>query len=353
MSGGRKDYDFDAVEPNTSDPSAAFEAMRAKMPARDLAIMERLDILETVYVECGRDKVLLETFGNFMRKYLTRKAQRRKHSNVFFVTGPSGAGKTEAVERLLREYPALQPERKSYGLVRRYVSISLQGYVIPRILAENIMVEAGHPIAKAGRGDAWNQLSGALMKRGVSLVHIDETQHIVKDKGREGENEELANAIKGAANSPTWPIAFVLSGLPRILKLPIDDEQFERRSRWVDFPDLNMDTQRMLVVRILQKMTKAVGMGIGNMGETDMPERLAHATRHRYARVCEGVVEAIHTALDNDLRTTVLTREHFSQAWTNQTRAPGVKLYNPFEVDDWASLPQGSYLGKPGDEVNG
>ncbi|SFM31116.1 ATP-binding protein [Methylobacterium pseudosasicola] len=350
MNGRRTGAGFENALPLINDPNAAFEAMRAKMPARDQEIMRRLDALEEVYVECGRDKVLSEAFATFMRKYLTRKLQRRKHANVFFLTGPSGAGKTEAVERLLRQHPALQPEQTSYGIRKRYVSISLKGYVLPRIIAENIMTAAGHPVGKTGRGDAWNHVTDALMRRGVSLVHIDETQHIVKDKGKEGENEELANAIKGISNSPTWPIAFVLSGLPRIIKLPFDDEQFERRYRWVDFPDLDMDKERMLVVRILRKLTAAVGMNIGNMSDTDTPERLAHSCRNRYARVCEGVVEAIHLALDADLGTTELTREHFAQAWTNQTRAAKVKLYNPFIVDDWSGLPAGSYLGVPGDE---
>lgn len=229
MSDRNEGYDFGYPGPGAIDPDAAFEAMRAKLPERDRRILERLDILEAVYVECGRDTVLRDAFGMFMRKMLTRKLQRRKHANVFFLTGPSGAGKTEAVERLLREYSALEPENTSYGTVRRYVSISLTGYVISRIVAQNIMAAAGPPLGKKGQGDAWNQLSNVLMRRGVSLVHIDETQHIVKDS--QAANVELANAIKGVSNSPTWPVAFVLSGLPKILDLPFDDEQFERRWR--------------------------------------------------------------------------------------------------------------------------
>lgn len=350
MSARNEGSDFSYPGADAFDPNAAFEAMRADMPERDRRILQRLDVLESVYVECGRDKVLQDAFGMFMRKMLTLKRERRKHANVFFVTGPSGAGKTEAVERLLRSHPALQPVQTSYGTVRRYVSISLTGYAIPRIVAQNIMAAAGPSPGKKGQGDAWNQLSTVLMKRGVSLVHIDETQHIVKDKDSDSANEELANAIKGVSNSPTWPVAFVLSGLPRILKLPFDDEQFERRYRWVEFPDLDMDRERMLVVRILRKLTEAIGMSVGNMPDTDLPERIAHASRNRYARVCEGIVEAIHHALALDPDATELTREHFSQAWTNQTRAAGVKLYNPFIVDDWTSVPQGSFLGRPRDE---
>ena len=181
MSARNEGSDFSYPGADAFDPNAAFEAMRADMPERDRRILQRLDVLESVYVECGRDKVLQDAFGMFMRKMLTLKRERRKHANVFFVTGPSGAGKTEAVERLLRSHPALQPVQTSYGTVRRYVSISLTGYAIPRIVAQNIMAAAGPSPGKKGQGDAWNQLSTVLMKRGVSLVHIDETQHIVKD----------------------------------------------------------------------------------------------------------------------------------------------------------------------------
>jgi len=331
----------DAPVPDAAE--AAFRTLRAKMSPKSRKILDRLDAVEAVYVRCGRDTLLDESFDTFLEKYQTFKKHRRKHANVFFLTGQSGAGKTEAAERMLREHPMLEPEKTSYGTIQRYVSISMSGYVIPRIVAENIMTAAGHNFGRTGRGDAWNQLPDALRKRGVCLVHIDETQHLVKDSPEQ--NRELANAIKGVSNSPVWPVAFVLSGLPGILDLPVYDNQVERRFRWVDFPDLDMDRERMLVVRILRELTEAIGMSIGTMPDTDMPERMAHAANYRYARVCEGVVAAIHQALRINPDATELTRDHFARAFTNQSRAPGVNAHNPFLVDDWASLPAGSFLG--------
>ncbi|GAN50235.1 hypothetical protein ABID82_000637 [Methylobacterium sp. PvP062] len=197
--------------------------MRSKLPDRDLRGLTRLDKLEDVYVECSRDRILEDTFAQFMKYHLTEKRLRLKEAEVFFMIGPSGAGKSLAMDRVLRAHPSLQAERRSFGVVRPRISISLSGYVHPRILAEMILDEAGARVGKIGRGDIWYRLPEELLKREVSVVHIDEFSHLIR-KGKTPEIEELADAIKGASISRTHPVAFVLSGLPKITRLPIKDE---------------------------------------------------------------------------------------------------------------------------------
>lgn len=338
------------ADAGTPDAPDFLTEMRAKLPDRDRRIVGRLDLLEDVYVECGRDKVLRESFDRFMLSYLTDKPGRRKEAGIFFVTGPSGAGKTAAIERVLRAHPVLQPEPKSFGVVRPYVSVTLTGYVIPRILAETIMRAAGARIGRVGRGDAWYRLPDELRKRQVGLVHIDEFNHLMPREGLEERIRDLADALKGASISQTHPIAFVLSGLPQIARLPITDEQVERRNWIIDLPDLQLPAERKLVVRILKRMAGAVGMDVGGMPETDMPERMAHAARYRYARVCQGVAAAIRQALYIDPDASELTRHHFALAYADHSLARGRNELNPFLADDWGSLPPGSFLGQAEDD---
>lgn len=324
--------------------------MRSKLPDEDLRVLNRLDRLEDVYVACGRDRVLEDTFAQFMQFHLTEKRLRLKEAEVFFMTGPSGAGKTAAMDRVLRAHPALQPEHRSFGIVRPHISISLSGYVHPRILAEMILDEAGARLGRIGRGDIWYKLPGALLKRQVSVVHVDEFSHLMPKTGKVAELAELANAIKGASISRVHPVAFVLSGLPSITRLPIKDEQVERRNWIVEFPDIRMESERGLVVRILKVMAEAVGMRVGTMPETDMPERMAHAARYRYARVCQGVAAAIQQALYIDPDAGELTRDHFALAYATRSLARGRNDRNPFLVDDWSKLDEGSFLGETRDE---
>jgi hypothetical protein len=342
------------ASPGAAEPGAVggdfLNEMRAKLPERDKRILQRLDVLEDVYVDCGRDKVLAEVFGRFMLAYLTNRQDRRKEADIFFVTGPSGAGKSRAVARALRAHPSLQPEQRSFGTVRRYVSVSLTGYVHPRMLAEMIMEAAGARVGKVGRADAWYRLPEVLRTRHVGLVHIDEFNHLMPKEGHEEQIEELANALKGASISPTHPIAFVLSGLPRIIRLPVTDEQVERRNRIVEFPDVELPAERKLVIRILRTMTEAVGIGIGNMPDTDMPERMTHAARSRYARICQGVAAAIEYALYADPDAKELTRGHFVGAYADRSLTRGDTTRNLFAADDWADLPPGSFLGRKEDE---
>lgn len=323
--------------------------MRSKLPDGERRVLTRLDDLEDVYVDCGRDRVLENTFAQFMQFHLTEKRLRLKEAEVFFMIGPSGAGKSQAIERVLRAHPSLQPERRSFGVVRPRISISLSGYVHPRILAQMILDEAGARLGKIGRGDIWYRLPKELLRRNVSVVHIDEFSHLIRKRTR-AEIEELADAIKGAWTSRIHPVIFVLSGLPNILSLPIKDEQVERRNWIVEFPDLQMESERLLVVKILNTMAKAVDMGVGTMAETDMPDRMAHVARYRFARICQIVTAAIQQALNIDPAVKELTRDHFALAYATRSLARGRNERNPFLVDEWRDLPPGSFLGDEKEE---
>ncbi|MCP1548438.1 MULTISPECIES: ATP-binding protein [Methylorubrum] len=252
------------------DDNAYLRTLRERMPARSQAILARLDQVNEVYVTCRRDTILAEAFETFMEDFLSTSGGRRREADIFFLTGESGAGKTAAVGRLLRQNPVLQPTLTSFGTVRPYVSVKLSGYTLPRIVAQQIISESGHRV-KAGtrQGDAWNEMSPALRRRRVILVHIDEVQHLIRNDGTD--LARIADAIKGVSIASDWPVAFVLSGLPGIRALAKKDEQFERRARWVHFPDLTMPEEEGLVIRILKKLSEASGLGIGSMADTDMP----------------------------------------------------------------------------------
>jgi len=340
-----------AADPFTND-DAFFDMMRSRMPERDQRIVQRLEAVKSVYVECGRDKALREAFDAFLRNFMARRGAGRDEAEIFFLTGESGAGKSAAVERLLADHPTLQPFTGSFGTISPFVSVKLKGFTLPRIAGRNIIAAAGYPIRQdSQRGEIWDVMAARLKSRRVFLVHIDETQHLIKQNASQREREELANAIKGVSIDREWPVAFLLSGLPRVAQLPINDEQFERRgAAFVHFTDVALPEERRLVTRILSKMGAAAELDVSPLLPTDLPERLAHAARYRYARICQVVLAAIHSALATDDEVRELTILDFARAYASRSHAFGRNEMNPFLVDHWRALKPGSFLLDEDDE---
>lgn len=328
---------------------AFFAAQTARMDANDRGVVAKLAALAEVYVECGRDQVFAQQFKFSHRKFIATRDTPRDEAEVFFLTGESGAGKTGAVRHLFRTMPEMQPIPTRFGAIKPYVSIKLRGYVQPRLVAQRILRSAGYPIrADEQRGDLWDGMAARLRTRRTYLVHIDETQHLIANKDNAKERTALVNAIKGVSIASEFPVAFLLSGLPEIIKLPFGDEQMQRRANFIHFEDVDVGTERKLIVRILNRMAKAVDVDASALPMTDIPDRLARAANFRYGRITQVVFEALHEALHEGART--LNGDHFAQAYVRHSMAQGRVEANPFLAENWRILPPGSFMIEPRDD---
>ncbi|MEE8627801.1 MULTISPECIES: ATP-binding protein [Methylobacterium] len=325
------------------DEDDYFRGVSAGMPEGSRRVIDGLEKVKSVYVECDRDDALLTGFNRYLERYVATRRLPRQEADCFFLVGASGAGKTAAIGRLLSGHAALRPVPTPYGLKPRYVSIKLKGYAPPRLVGLQIVREAGYGLAmKTGRGEVWDGMAGHLQSQGVFLVHIDEAQHLLKRNASQSDREELANAIKGVAIDTKWPVAFVFSGLPEVLGLPIGDDQVERRGNFVRFADVAMPEEKDLVLNILSRMGEAVGIASSHLADTDLPERLAFAARHRYARICQLVEGALQEAMH--WKREALTYGHFAVAFERRSLAYGQDDKNPFLAEHWRGLRQGSFL---------
>ncbi len=332
-----------AVPDQAEDDAAYFQGIRSGMPEESQRVMEGLGKVGSVYVESGRDKALLTGFNRFLERYLATRHLPRKEADCFFLLGESGAGKSAAIDRLLRNHDGLRPVQKSYGLVQRFVSVKLKGYAPPRLVGRQIVRAAGYGLdAETGRGEIWDQMAGHLKAQRVFLVHIDEAQHLIKKNASQAERDDLADAIKGVSIDTAWPVVFVFSGLPVILKLPVGDEQFERRGNVIEFPNVDIKHDRHLVTNIIAEMCKPVGIKADHLSDTELPQRLVHATRGRYAWMCQLVEGAIQEALHWEKP--LLSLGHFAVAYERRSLAFGRDDKNPFVEQYWKSLLPGSFL---------
>ncbi|TFZ59777.1 ATP-binding protein [Methylorubrum sp. Q1] len=334
---------LDAIAEPAMNEDDYFRGVSAGMPESSQRVIDGLAKVKSVYVKCDRDNALLTGFNRYLERYVATRRLPRQEAECFFLVGESGAGKTAAIGRLLREHAALRPVETPYGLKPRYVSIKLKGYSHPRLVGTQIIREAGYGmVGKMGRGEAWDRMAGILQSQGVFLVHIDEAQHLLKRNASQGEREELANAIKGVAIDTKWPVTFVFSGLPEVLGLPVGDQQVERRGNFIGFADVAINDERDLVLAILSQMGEPVGIGSDHLKDTDLPERLAFAARYRYARICQLVEGALQEALH--WQRTKLTPGHFAVAFERRSLVYGNDDKNPFLAVHWRDLRQDSFL---------
>lgn len=334
---------------DAADARARRKRLIEKMPASSQNMIERLEPVRAVYVESGRDALLSRMLTTFHEVILTEEGDGTAPGGVFFITGEPGAGKTWAVRAMLRRHPVLQPETFSFGTTAPFVSISLKGAATLNQLGQKIMDAAGYPIKKSSQSEIWGELCDWLKLRNIHLVHIDETQHLMRKTEKDAERRGLADALKGAMNHVPWPISFVLSGLPYVTELARLDEQFERRSMMIKLPDVDMDpvadgeeNDRHLVENIIRKLSEAADLQCDAVIASDVPERLAHSVRYRYGRICQAVFASIHNAMTQNHRS--LKREHFARASLGVSHVRGYDDFNVFLTDDWRRLEPGSFI---------
>ena len=320
-----------------------FDDVLAGMPEESRRVIAGLKLVGSVYVSCGRDDALLVGFNRFLERYIATRGTVRDEADFYFLVGESGAGKTAAIGRLLREHAGLRPRRTAYGPAPRYVSIKLKGYTHPRLVGRQIIRASGYGLdAKLERGEVWDGMAGILKAQGVFLVHVDEAQHMLRENAPKAERDELANAFKGVAIDTDWPVVFVLTGLPDVLRLPLGDTQVERRENVTYFEGLRMPDERDLVIHIVERMSEAVGIEAGHLSSTDLPDRLARAARRQYARICQLVEGALQEAMHYER--SALTVGHFAAAYDRRVVTLGDDDNNIFTARYWESMQPRAFL---------
>ena len=315
-----------------------FELMRRRMAPKHQKAGSVLDRVNDVYVRSPRDNVLNNRFTKFLT-YVTAKQRHGRigKGNAFFITGESGAGKSDIVEHLLMEHPVLQPVTHRSKLIRPWIRVALQGPATLRVLGAEILSAVQYHVKSTLReAEVWRILPNQLKEARVFLIHIDETQHLMS-KG--ADTEAVASAIKGVMNNTSWPVSFVLSGKPRLNDLILHDDQAERRSFSLPLPAVDSTNSRELIEKIIKELCEAAELNHDELLQSDMPERIAHAANHQFGRICEVVILGIHVAVLKGAKK--LTRDDFARAYREHSHTTGLDEMNPFFVDDWRSLKPG------------
>jgi hypothetical protein len=327
--------------------------MIAGLPDKHKLALEVLNKVNGTYVKSGRDTVVKDVFDHWLAHCAAQQRYGRNGTGkAMYITGGSGAGKTDAVEHLLKTHPSMQPVRIPMGMVLPWVSVSLSGPATLANLGNAILAAAGYE--KKGtikQSLVWPMLPEELLLRGVSLIHIDETQHLMANKTETG---ELIDSLKGLMNSTVWPLRILLSGMPETNNMLLVDSQGERRNFSAPLPSLDLPDDLPLVKKIMTKLCDAAGLDPTELFKIDVPERVAHAAAYEFGRVCEVTAAAIYDAMIHPSQTQVssgskarLERDHFARAYILHSHARGHDGMNPFLIDGWSKLDAGYFIIDP------
>jgi hypothetical protein len=322
-----------------------YALMRRRLPENHQKASDILSKVNRHYIRTGRDTLLSESFN----KFVTWVTADQNHGlagkgDAFYITGESGAGKTDLVEHLISTHATLAPIVTPIGTMKPCISISLPGPATLKVLALRISAAAGYPMSdKLAEAILWNELPTTLQNKGVLFIHIDEFQHLFHPGC---DFEGLVKYIKGLMNNPPWPVSFIISGMPSVRNVIINDEQAERRNNSLILPEIDLRKQRKLVQQIVTELAREARLDARSLVKSDMLERIAHAANYQFGRICEVTLTGIQEAVLATSKT--LTREHFALAYVEHSDARGLDEKNPFMVEkDWKLLKPGYFIIKP------
>ncbi|WP_292669753.1 TniB family NTP-binding protein [Mesorhizobium sp.] len=321
------------------------QELAGRLSEDDQYVKDVLERAKSVYVECGRDRVATNDFGEFVTDMMAKKGNRRDDGRLFIVTGESGAGKTTISQRIIAQHPVFKPLHRTFGTIYPSVFYSLMGPATLKFLGIAILEAIGYEITRnLEQGEVWHILPSQLHLRKVLLIHLDETQHLLNLTQTDHDREKLRKALKGVMNYQAWPVSFVMSGMPEITKIAQLDEQFERRHMPLPLPDVDPShpEERDLVIRITKEMCEAAHIDPTQAIQSDIPERIAHAARYRYGRITQVVLAGIQQAARK--RSTALTRNFLARAYAAHSHARGRPEMNIFLADDFMRLDPGLFL---------
>ncbi|WP_102959323.1 ATP-binding protein [Mangrovicella endophytica] len=362
MAGRRSGHEIAMDDPFAGvDVDAIIASRRGEKRRR---ITEVLAEVKFTHVRSSRDNRFAEQFEAAVDEMLIQPRRRtqddfgepsgagnrprleKPEGFLFFVTGESGAGKTFMVRRYLERSEEFAPIVLKEGVINPVVSVRAPSPCTLQRLGLRILVAMGdNPKPDLPENRIWERLGRFARSRRVKIVHIDEAQHLARTLKSVNEQQAVANALKDLVESDTWPVSFIMSGIPLANVISQVDEQIERRSFFFALPSLDMEQSgdRAVVREIVERLAGAkAGLDVSNITGSEMLDRLAHAANYQIGRIAQIVRYAIRAALQRDAD--CLTVNDFVQGYCQHSHARGLRDYNPFLAAHWENLDPGSFI---------
>ncbi|SFQ23523.1 TniB family NTP-binding protein [Tranquillimonas alkanivorans] len=243
---------------------------------------------------------------------------------------PAGGGKTTAVRRVLQSIPALS-ENPETGLPR-YLELQVPSPATLKSVGLTILSALGLPAKSpnAREWEIWEAVRHRLALLGIVVLWLDEAQDLLMAKSI-SDTENSLRMIKSLMQGPHAVIP-ILSGTQRLASMTALDPQVSRRFSKIVPADLQHGTDDENLLGMIDAYCDKAG--VEAVLSPDLPARLITASRRRFGRAVEIVVNAIECALWDEAK--VLTTDHFAEAWAVQEGCETDQ--NVFSAQDFLSI---------------
>ncbi|SHF02210.1 TniB protein [Ruegeria intermedia] len=253
-----------------------------------------------------------------------------KETRGIAVIEPAGGGKTTAIRRVLEASTALS-RNPSTGQPR-FLALEVPSPATLKGVGATILGALGMPIVpqKCTEVEIWHAVRHRLGQAGITVLWLDEAHDLLMAKSI-SETESSLRMIKSLMQGPNAIIP-ILSGTQRLAEVLGLDPQVSRRFTKIVPADLQHGADEEGLKGLIQHYCSKAEMSM-SLAE-DLPARLITASRHRFGRAVEAIINAIECALWDGA--TMLTSDHFAEAWAMQEGCSPDD--NVFLSRDWLSI---------------
>lgn len=223
------------------------------------------------YIITLRDKTLASEVRRWAELTVASLLGSHPEGRILAVIGASGVGKTWAIERALGSVPGLK-EATLCITAPRPCTLKQLGRTALKGMDYDLQRDPPEHMV-------WEKVRDHLEANSLRFVWVDELQHTLDGKG-DAQMATISDTFKNLVQRRSWPVSFLLSGLPSVSSFLGRDRQIERRSRTVEFGPLVYPGSAELIRSVL--LTTIVetdaGMRLDNLATDEFIHRLCHAT---------------------------------------------------------------------------
>ena len=272
--------------------------------------------LREKYVETERDTTFARHFNRLLQVDDTGRPtpQPVRFNNagetrgVMMIDG-AGGGKTSLVRRALKQHPAL---RATDDVPLPWIGVKVPNPATLKSLGVEILRRTGLSDVsdRASASQIWAWVAHRFQLNGTVVLWIDEAHDLFR-KGYE--TEAMLNTLKWLMQGE-HPVIVVLTGVGALGRIAAYDDQVNRRYSKIVQPSVQDAVDGARLRGIFNAYCELAGLKTPS--DPDLIPRLIHASRHRFGRCIETMINAIEIALLD--RETELRMEHFADNFAMQ-----------------------------------
>jgi hypothetical protein len=293
--------------------------------------------LKATHIVTPADEKIAEELDHMVAHVL---AGNSNEGYALTITGKSGAGKTESLNRCLDAHPSFKPFEGRYNRL----SLSLRAETPPsttlKSLGTELLRQSGYEVAATSDPDKnWETLIERMKIMQTRILVLDEFQHVL-DAPTSMKYMHLSNSIKALTNTKGWPIWLIIAGIPSIESFIDRDPhgQLDRRAPLVTIDDLtDTEENRNRVEDTLYALIDCCELTLDFAMTRDFLLRLMHGGIWRFGMTVQIIKNSIEKGLwDRNWSRGrgKLTKQHFIEGYSRLARNCSLET-NVFHAEEW------------------